>query len=142
MVSRCITESNSLLLSYRISHRGKILEQSDPGQPIEYTMGQGLWPVQVELALIGEEVGRQLNLTLGPDDNAFGRADPERIIKMPRDDFADAPQTGQLIEFELANGEPVEGQVLAVSEEEVEVDFNHPYAGRELDFEIVIEKIF
>jgi FKBP-type peptidyl-prolyl cis-trans isomerase SlpA len=40
--------------------------------------------------------------------------------------------------FQAANGEEVPGQVVAVTDSEVTIDFSHPLAGRDLVFDVEI----
>ncbi len=130
-----------LQIHYSIRCDGTELESSDAQAPVSYQMGQGLWPVQLELAMMNEPLGAVLELRFGAAEAVFGKIDPERVMLLQSDDFEQTPQTGELIEFELPDGACVEGQVLCVREEEIEVDFNHPYAGRDLDIRIHIEHI-
>ena len=104
-------------------------------------MGAGQWPPQLELAMLGECAGAQLKIDLNASDNAFGAPDPERIVAMEAVDFEAAPEPGELIEFRLPDEQMLEGQVLAVFGDKIEVDFNHPYVGRDLTFEIHIHTI-
>jgi FKBP-type peptidyl-prolyl cis-trans isomerase SlpA len=130
-----------LKISYKISHRNKLLEEVASSEAVEYRMGEGNWPIQLELAMLGEITGSCLKIQLMAKDDAFGRVDPDRIMQMDRLDFSSQPQPGELIEFEFEHGEPVEGQVLRILDDKIEVDFNHPYAGRDLDIEIQIKSI-
>ena len=136
-----VTENDRLLISYEIRHQKQILEKSPPHETVEYLMGTGQWPVQLELAMLGEMVGECLSIKLKASDNAFGPAEPDRIVSMDAIDFENPPDPGELIEFKLENGENVEGQILSVFADKIEVDFNHPYAGRDLDIQIQIVSI-
>jgi len=136
-----VGSEQQILIEYQISSDGQQLEGSEPGQPVAYQMGQGQWPIQLELAMFNEPIGTELNLHLAASEQAFGVADPERIIVMSLDDFPAPPQIGALLEFTLPNAEATEGQVLKISGDQVEVDFNHPYAGRDLSVMIKLVSI-
>ena len=118
-----------------------MLEGTEPGQTVAYQMGQGQWPIQLEFAMLNEPLGSEINLHLCASEQAFGVADPERIILMPIDDFPEPPEIGALLEFSLPNSEVTEGQVLKIAGDQVEVDFNHPYAGRDLSVTIKLVSI-
>ena len=133
--------NDSLKINYRIMHRGRELEASEPGEATMFQLGQGDWPLPLERAMVGAKPGDTLALHFKAGDELFGRPDPERIIDMELQDFSREPQPGELIEFELSNGEHIEGQVLLMVDDKIQVDFNHPYAGRELDIEIEIVSI-
>ncbi len=136
-----VAGNDRISIEYRILHRGRELESSKPGRVVDYQLGQGDWPDALEKALLGARAGECLSLHFEASDNLFGRPDPARIIDMDRRDFGREPGPGELIEFEVANGERVEGQVLLLYDDKIQVDFNHPYAGRELDIEIKIISI-
>ncbi len=138
---RCVGREDRLLVSYAVWHQDQKLESCAPQEPVEYQMGAGQWPPQLELAMLGEGAGAQLNIHLKASDNAFGAPDPERIVSMQAVDFENEPEPGDLIEFRLADGELLEGQVMVVFGDTIEVDFNHPYVGRDLTFEIHIHTI-
>jgi len=138
---KCVNSEDSLLITYTIRHQNQVLEQISGNEPVDYQMGVGQWPVQLELAMLGEAEGECLDISLRASENAFGAAEPDRIISMDIVDFDKEPEPGELIEFTLENGDSVEGQVLSVFANNVEVDFNHPYAGRDLEFEIHIKSI-
>jgi FKBP-type peptidyl-prolyl cis-trans isomerase 2 len=140
-MAKLIANDGSLRINYTISHHDKVLEASAQGEPVKYQMGTGQWPVQLELAMLGEKVGAQLDIKLLAADEAFGCVDPERVVTMDAIDFKAEPQPGELIEFNLENGECLEGQILSVFADKIEVDFNHPYAGRDLNIKIQIVSI-
>ena len=140
-LARVVAQDDHLLITYTIRHRDQILEANAPGEPVEYRMGEGQWPIQIELAMLGEKVGEQLVLQYKVGDNVFGCTDPERIVSMDAVDFKSEPEPGELIEFNVDNGDMIEGQILSVFADKIEVDFNHPYAGRDLNILIQIVSI-
>lgn len=136
-----VGSGDRLRIVYSIRHQQRVLEASDAGESVVYSMGQGQWPQALEAAMLEAREGDRLQLHFDAADNLFGRPDPDRIVEMEQGDFAVEPNPGELIEFELSNGERIEGQVLLVIGDTIQVDFNHPYAGRELDVEIEIISI-
>ena len=140
--SQSVTSESRLLITYDISCGGEQLEASELDEAVEYQMGQGMWPIQLELEMLNEAVGTNLQVVVRAVDNVFGKLDPERVMQLQQNDFSQAPEPGELIEFELPDGETVEGQILSTFGDQVEVDFNHPYAGRDLNIRIRIEAIF
>ncbi|MGV6826307.1 MAG: FKBP-type peptidyl-prolyl cis-trans isomerase [bacterium] len=108
-------------------------------EPVEILLGDGTLREGMELALIGLHSGESQTLTLTPDQ-AYGWHDPEMIHQMPLGDFpADlTPEQGQIIGFQAPNGEEMAGAVLEISDDQVTVDFNHPMAGKELEYRVKI----
>jgi len=136
-----ISNDDGLMISYTIKHQEQVLESVAAQEAIGYQMGTGQWPIQLELAMLGEQAGARLRIEVRSADNVFGSADPDRIVTMDRVDFASPPQPGELVEFALVDEQGLEGQVLSVFGDKIEVDFNHPYVGRDLIFDIHIHSI-
>ncbi len=119
---------------------GTVAESSrEDGEPVQIRIGDGTFPAPVEEVLLGAVAGERRARRLAPAQ-AWGERDAHNRHAVAAADFPPhlEPVAGQLVEFELPNGERVLGTVLAVDEERVEVDFNHPLAGHTLDFEAEI----
>ena len=107
--------------------------------PTTLTLGDGSLNEGLELALYGLTPGTEQTLTLTPDQ-AFGPREEGKTQRMPVTDFpADmALEPGLVIAFETPGGEEVAGIVMELTEDEVEIDFNHPLAGQEVVFRVQI----
>ena len=59
---------------------------------------------------------------------------------MPRAEFAEDMnlERGQIIGFTTPSGLELPGTILAMDDDEVEVDFNHPLAGHEITFTVEV----
>ena len=136
-----VSTTDRLLIRYEISLDGKVLEGGVDEGHHQYTMGAGQWPEQIEAKMLGLKQSEEIKLDFTAADKVFGDPDPERIVQMSQSDFASIPCPGELIEFELPDGQVIEGQVLSMFNDSIEVDFNHPYAGRDISIQICIESI-
>jgi FKBP-type peptidyl-prolyl cis-trans isomerase SlpA len=74
---------------------------------------------------------------------AFGERDEAAIETLSRDRFPANIQLerGQILAFSGAEGQDIPGAILEVNADTVQVDFNHPLAGREIEFEVQILKV-
>lgn len=108
-------------------------------EPLQFTMGDQTLQAGMEYALFGLQPGDEQTLTLTPEQ-AYGNHDDSLIQKMPRDSFPDSliPERGQVIAFSTQDGGEAPGLVLSVTDQSVEVDFNHPLAGREVVYRVQI----
>jgi FKBP-type peptidyl-prolyl cis-trans isomerase SlpA len=111
-------------------------------EPLECVMGDGTLQPGLELALYGLSADDEQRLRLLPEQ-AYGQRDTGLIRHMPLSDFEAAftPEVGQIIAFALPNGEEAAGTVLSVEHGQVEVDFNHPLAGHEIEFVVKILEV-
>jgi len=118
---------------------GMLVESSFGGQPETLVIGDGSLDHGLEMALVGLHAGDCQTLILMPGQ-AFGVRDPAAVKNLPRTRFpADmALEPGQIIGFTDDQGQEIAGAVLALEDQQVRVDFNHPLAGREIVFEVRI----
>ena len=118
---------------------GTVAETTFDDEPLTLTMGDGSLAAGLELGLYGLRPGNTQRLELYPEQ-AFGLHDPEKVHQLPRADF-DAKlvlEPGSIIGFDAPGGEELSGTILAVDDATVEVDFNHPLAGRVVIFDVEI----
>lgn len=75
-----------------------------------------------------------------PPEKAFGQHNPSNVQTFKRSEFsADMVlEKGVMISFADARQSELPGVVSRVEGDQVEVDFNHPLAGRTLTFEVEI----
>ena len=125
---------------------GKTLEQTEGDRPLVYIHGDGELPPGVEAALEGATVGTKLDLMLEVEE-AFGPHDPAEVIAIPRAELPEdldvkpgdwLPLTLEPEEGDDGDDEEVEVIVVAVDEEAVTIDLNHPYAGQRLRFQVEV----
>jgi len=121
---------------------GTVAESTDGGEPMRFVMGDGTLVDGLELALYGLHAGDRQTLTIGPE-NAFGYRDPNNVHSLSRADFPPdmTLDEGVIVGFTTPAGDEIPGMVMAVGEERVSVDFNHPLAGHEITFEVEILEV-
>lgn len=118
---------------------GTVVDSTFDAAPITFTMGDGTMIEGLEFALVGLEKGDDQSVSI-PPNVGFGYPEDEAIQTMALDEFPPdmAPEPGQIIAFNMPNGEEIPGTILKVENGAVEVDFNHPLAGREVIFTVKI----
>jgi FKBP-type peptidyl-prolyl cis-trans isomerase SlyD len=119
---------------------GTVLEKSE--DPIEYLHGgySGMFDA-VEEKLDGLEAGAAVAVRLEPEDG-FGVYDAELKRSEPRTAFPKEVEVGQRFEGRGAeSGHTHVFTITAIDDENVEVDGNHPYAGKILDFNCTVMSV-
>ena len=102
-----------------------------------FTVGDGSLLPGFEEALFGLQAGDDAQLLLAPEA-AFGPHRRENVQLLARDRFTDLElEPGLLVSFAAPDGE-LPGVVTRLFEKTVEVDFNHPLAGRPIIFDVSI----
>lgn len=124
---------------YRLSEDdGALLEDSRDDAAFEYQQGHGQIIPGLEQAMLGRCAGEVFKVRVLPED-AYGVFDPalkQRVsIKMlPK--MRNTP-VGDWVEVETDHG-PRLVRVLSVGQFHADVDANHPYAGKALNFEVEV----
>jgi peptidylprolyl isomerase len=100
-------------------------------------LGEGWLPKGLEESLVGLDPGTNKTVELTPE-KGFGNRDPQKMRLVPLRRFRDKeyPTPGQQVEFD---GRPA--VVRAVGAGRVQVDYNHPLAGRTLVYDVSIDKV-
>lgn len=117
---------------------GEEVDTTRRGDPAMLTMGDGNLLPGFEAVLVGMRAGDDAQIVLEAEQ-AFGPHRAENVQLLRRDRFgADiVPETGLMVSFTAPGGE-LPGVVREVMEDHVEVDFNHPLAGRRIVFDVSI----
>ncbi len=129
-----------VLINYSIAlTNGTVIESNFDDEALQITMGGDDITEGMELAIFGLEEADKQTLTLTPEQG-FGLRDEDNIHDMPLSDFPDelAPEIGLSYSFESPQGDDIPGTVTKLSDDSVEIDFNHPLAGQEIVFSVEI----
>lgn len=115
---------------------GTVFDSSNSSNPLTFTIGNGEMISGFENALIGMSVGEEKTFTLNPSE-AYGERSNELIAEVNKSLITD--QIGEELEAGMMlYSESGIVTVLEVGEENVTLDLNHPLAGRELTFRVMI----
>jgi FKBP-type peptidyl-prolyl cis-trans isomerase SlpA len=117
---------------------GEEVDTTRRGNPAMLILGDGNLLPGFETALLGMRAGDDAQILMEPED-AFGLRREENVQILRRDRFGAEMvlEEGLMVSFSGPGGE-LPGVVRAVMEEHVEVDFNHPLAGRRIIFDVSI----
>ena len=140
---KCIEAGSTVTLNYRGTFNDGVEFDSSysRGEPMVCTVGNGSLIEGFDNALIGMQEGEQKSITLSPDQ-AYGEYRDGGIIDVPASSFHEdfSPEVGSAVYGRNDNGEEILATIVSFDEENVKLDFNHPMAGKTLNFEISVEK--
>lgn len=135
-----IGEKTFVSLNYVLKVNGEIVDQSSPERPLEFVVGMGMLLPKFEENIAGKVAGDKFEFTLTPEEG-YGVQMAEAIVELPKTSFMidgkieeGLLEVGNQIPMATSDGQRMIGNVTAVSEETVTMDFNHPMAGKTLDF--------
>ena len=137
-----ITNETTVTINYKLTDKnGEVLEQTEADDPITYLQGLEMMLPGVEEALEGKVPGDKVKVELSVDD-AFGERLEELVIQVPKTDFEDPDTLEVDSEIIVGNGEEeVLMIIVSIGDDEVTLDGNHPYAGKDITFDIEVLEV-
>ncbi|MBU2639243.1 MAG: peptidylprolyl isomerase [Nanoarchaeota archaeon] len=124
---------------------GEVFDSSKHGEhshPLEFEVGKGQVIKGFDEAVLGMEEGEEKEVTIKPEEG-YGPRNEQLVKKFPKDKLpADQePKEGMMLAVGLPDGRKIPARITKVEEKEIEVDLNHPLAGKVLIFKIKVVKI-
>jgi len=121
---------------------GQQLDASHESEPLVYLHGTNSLLPGLEKDIEGRCAGDKFNVTVQPEEG-YGLTDPQHIHKVPLEAFSETNnlEVGMQFELESEEGHGEQFTVIAIEEDEVTVDANHPLAGKVLHFKVSIETV-
>lgn len=121
---------------------GTTFDSSREHEPLVLTIGQGQMPPDFEEALVGMHEGERKTISI-PCESAFGEHDAGMVLAVPAAtiDVGETLAVGTLLRAQGPDGETASFTIVAIEEETVIMDGNHPLAGHDLTFELELLRI-
>ena len=117
---------------------GSVFDSSEGRDPIEFQMGSGSLIPGFEAAVAEMDIDETRSVTI-PSAEAYGDVNEDMVGEIPRSNLPDdiEPEVGMVLSMQSPDGEmPV--RVVAMDEENLTLDANHPLAGQNLTFELTL----
>jgi FKBP-type peptidyl-prolyl cis-trans isomerase SlyD len=120
---------------------GTVIESSFGNEPMAYLHGHGNIIPGLEEAMEGKEANTEFTVTV-PAEKAYGQRDEAAIQRVPAKHLQGAKKwkKGMVAHVETEQGQR-QVTVIKVGKFMVDVDANHPFAGKELTFEVKVEEV-
>ncbi|WEK20626.1 MAG: peptidylprolyl isomerase [Candidatus Pedobacter colombiensis] len=111
------------------------VEKTDKENPLVFLYGTGMMLPKFEEHLAGLNVGDSYSFELSAADG-YGEIDPGAFADLPKEMFKDVelPAVGDVIPLQDNQGNHFRAGVTAIHEDVINVDLNHPMAGKDLIF--------
>ncbi|ADZ89602.1 FKBP-type peptidyl-prolyl cis-trans isomerase [Marinomonas mediterranea] len=136
-----VTESSKVTLFFELSlEDGQVVDTNFGKTPASFEFGDGNLLPEFEAVLLGLKAGDSRSFNMAPE-KAFGAHNPSNVQAISRDQFEMDLEQGMVVSFADANKNELPGVIAQINEKTVEVDFNHPLAGRTLTYKIEIVEV-
>ncbi len=124
----------------RTEPNGAIKDAADKESPFSFLVGHNNVLEKFEANINGLIAGNQFSFILSPEDG-YGEYDNQAVIELDKNVFAVNGQTqddmlfvGNVVPLQDQHGNPFQGRIVAINNDKVTVDLNHPFAGKTLYF--------
>ena len=121
-----------------VARATKLYRGEERYEPSFIIIGEGWVPKGLDEALTGLELGKASTVEL-PPEKGYGVRDPKKVRLVPLRKFAAegvTPVPGLQVNIDGKTA-----QVRSVGAGRVQVDYNHPFAGKTLIYDLTVEKL-
>ncbi len=114
---------------------GSKVDSNVGGEPLVYTQGEGQIIRGLESEMEGMAIGDEKRVRVEAKDG-YGEVDPEALREIDTEQVPeDARQVGAML---MAQGHGAPIRVAELRGETIVLDFNHPLAGKDLNFAVKV----
>ena len=112
------------------------------GETLTFQVGVGQMIPGFDAGVVGMSVGETKNITIEAE-NAYGERVENAVQEIPKESFPENFQfiIGQQVQGSGPNGENVAAVIISEGDATATLDFNHPLAGKNLNFEVELVEI-
>ncbi len=137
-----IEKGKSAVLVYDLYtvENNQLIERVTEKNPAVFRFGNGQLIEGFEENLMGLKAGENFDFVI-ESENAYGDRDPYAVFDIPKDTFAvngkieeGLLQVGKTFPMQDNQGNRHVGKIVAILDDAVTMDFNHPLAGKSLRF--------
>ncbi|MDR3237979.1 MAG: peptidylprolyl isomerase [Spirochaetia bacterium] len=138
-----IAENKYVVLHYvGLFEDGQVFDTSINKAPFQFQIGAHEVVPGFENAVREMEVDQEKEVII-PPELAYGLYDDKKKRRFPIDEIRKSfePKEGMIIGMKTPNGGQVPVVITQVTDHEVELDANHPFAGKPLKFKLILLEI-
>lgn len=128
----------------KVHYRGTLTENGlefdssyERNETLNFEVGSGQMIQGFDNALLGMEKGDTKQVTISANE-AYGESREEAIQSVPKTNFPPNfdGKVGSMVQGQNQMGQPIQALIVEEQDDSYVLDFNHPLAGKELNFSI------
>ena len=138
-----ISENQVVSIHYELTDvdNGEMLDSNLNAAPLSFIVGKGQIIPGLEEKIKELSIGESASINVAAKD-AYGVYDESAIQTLPKEQFAGLElNIGMTLYGQGEHGETVQVIVKSFNDETVEIDFNHPLAGKDLLFAVTVSEV-
>ena len=107
------------------------------GGPLSFTVGDGKILPAFEQGVLGMNIGETKTILLDVEQ-AYGKVNPDAVRIVPKTQFGETSdlEVGAVVRGQSPDGNAIHATIKSIDIDDIVLDFNHPLAGQNLDFEV------
>ena len=136
-------EGDKVKVHYTLKdNNDEVIESTLDAEPLELTLGDKHVIPGFDSGVTGMEVGESKTLHI-PAEDAYGPRNEELVFDFDRSKAPESfdPNIGQTVKLHRADGQPIMATVLERTPTGYKMDANHPFAGKDLIFDLKLVEI-
>jgi len=136
---RVVGDNDVVSMEYTLTVDGEVIDSSEGHGPIEFIQGQGHIIPGLEKEVKGMALGESKDVEVSPAEG-YGEEDPNAFIEVPKSEFPpEIPlEVGTPLQLRDHQGQIFDAHIAEVKEDSAVLNFNHPLAGKTLNFHIKV----
>ena len=119
---------------------GEVFDSSVGKAPLSFVVGSGQIIPGFENAIIGKNIGDKVTVDI-PANEAYGEYRDDLVVKVPNTQLPGPVEVGMTLQAQAENGMPINVLIKEVNEDHAVIDGNHPFAGKNLIFDIEVVSV-
>jgi FKBP-type peptidyl-prolyl cis-trans isomerase SlyD len=137
-----VAPGKKVTLDYTLTVDNKQVESSVGKTPLTYVAGNHNIIPGLEAQVNGMHVNEEKVINVAPKD-AYGDVDPKAFKEFPKTSLPQGidPKVGMVLQATAPDGSKFPAVISKFDGDKVELNFNHPLAGKSLTFKVKILKI-
>ncbi len=125
-------------MEYEVRVDGSIVDSNVGGDPLVFLTGKGKVIPGLEAGMAEMNIADKAEIVVKAAD-AYGEYDEEAQQEVPREQFEGIDlELGTPLQGQDAEGQSIQVTVIGLKDETIVVDFNHPLAGHDLQFNVTL----
>ncbi len=134
-----VTKDLVVSMAYELKIEDEIVDQAPEDDPLLFIQGHGHIIPGLETAIEGMAIGDSKHVSVKAEDG-YGKYSEEDVVELPRSEFPEDFPLEVDMEVTVEDDEGLESSAFVeeITADTVTLDFNHPLAGRDLEFDVKI----
>jgi len=137
-----VSTGKQVSIEYTLTLEDETVVDSNVGaEPLTFIQGSHNIIPGLESALDGMKVGESKQVTVAPED-AYGFVNEDSVSEIEKTYIPeDSLKVGAVLQGQSPDGRVIIARVVEITEETVMLDYNHPLAGKTLNFDVEIMNV-